>query len=208
MRPAGLLALPVVLGLVARAVGGAGMGIAVAIGSLVAVVVSLVVLTPGRGRDIAAGGAVSDAASGWAEFHRELARARRFERPFSIVRLAGGPDVAGDALTTARDGVAATARRTDRAWIDGDDVLVLLPETAPATVARFVERLVAEAAAGLTPSVASFPDDGITSGALISVVYGGEAPVPVPIGTVRPDPRPVQTGSEELPVPEVVSHGG
>lgn len=208
MRPAALLALPVIVGLVAGALGGAAMGIAVTIGSLLAVVVCLVVLTPGRGRDIAAGGAIADAATGWAEFHRELARARRFDRPFSIVRLAGGHDPDGDALTAARDGVAAAARRTDRAWVDGEDVLVLLPETSPTTVARFVERIEREASVGLTASVASFPDDGITSGALISVVYGGSAPVPVPIGTVRPDPRPVQTGSEDLPVPEVVSHGG
>jgi hypothetical protein len=206
MRSAGLLALPLVAGAVVGLVVDGGTGLAVALGGLLAAIASVIVLTPGRGRDIAAGGAVADAASGWAEFHRELARARRFDRPFAIVRLA--PEAGHDAgeLMAVRDDVAAMARRTDRIWIDGDDVLALLPETSTATAARFVERLqerpiVVPAQA----SIAAFPDDGITSGALISVAYGGAAVVPTPISAVRADPRP---STDADAAPEVVGQGG
>jgi hypothetical protein len=209
MRRAGLLALPLVAGLAAGALADPGTGLAVAIGGLLATIACLIVLTPGRGGDIAAGGAVSDAVSGWAEFHRELARARRFDRSFAIVRLAAGDGHSQDELTMLRDGVAASARRTDRAWVDGDDVLVLLPETVPSTAAQFVERVVgALPAAMVRATVATFPDDGITSGALISVAYGGAAVVPTPIAAVRPDPRTAPVETETGPEPEILSRGG
>lgn len=209
MKTGGLLALPIVAGLLAGVVAGAGIGLAVALGGLLAAIASLIVLTPGRGRDIAAGGAVSDAAAGWAEFHRELARSRRFDRSFAIVRLAAGPGHPAETLLGVRDRVADAARRTDRTWVDGDDVLVLLPETAPTTAARFTERIVAAMAdVTVTPTMATFPDDGITSGALIAVAYGGEAVVPTPISAVRADPRPTTVEAETSSVPEVVSHGG
>lgn len=209
MRSAGLLAVPLVAGSVAGLVVEPSIGVAVAVGGVITMVASLIVMAPGRGRDIAAGGAVSGAAGGWAEFHRELARARRFDRPFALVRLAAGAAQAPDALDAVRDGVAATARRTDRAWIDGDDVLVLLPESSPTTAARFVERVVTgRTDEALVPTLAVFPDDGITSGALIAVAYGGAAVVPTPIGAVRPDPWPATPVPDVADVPEVVTQGG
>ena len=208
MSPLGLLALSLVVGVAAGLVVEPSIGLAVAIGGIIATIASLIVLGPGRGRDIAAGGAVSDAGAGWAEFHRELARARRFDRPFALVRLATVHSPAVEALGAVRDGVAAGARRTDRAWIDGDDVLVLLPESSPATAARFVERVVATRTdIALVPTVAAFPDDGITSGALIAVAYG-DAVVPTPIGAVRPDPWPATPVPDVSDVPEVVTQGG
>ena len=208
MRSLGLLALSLVAGVVAGLAIEPSIGVAVMAGGVLATVASLIVLTPGRGRDIAAGGAVSDAAGGWAEFHRELARARRFDRPFALVRLANAHAPAPDGLVTVRDGVAAGARRTDRAWIDGDDVLVLLPESSPTTAARFIERVVTgRTDIALVPTLAAFPDDGITSGALIAVAYGG-AVVPTPIGAVRPDPWPAVPVPDVSDVPEVVTQGG
>ena len=209
MKTGGLLVLPLVAGLLAGLVAGPPAGIAVAAGGLLAAVASLIVLSPGRGRDIAAGGAVSDASGGWAEFHRELARSRRFDRSFAIVRLSAGDGHSVDELGAVRDRVADAARRTDRAWVDGDDVLVLLPETSPTTATRFTERVVgAMTGVALKPTMATFPDDGITSGALIAVAYGGAAVVPTPISAVRPDPRLPAIEAEVGPVPEVVSHGG
>jgi hypothetical protein len=209
MKTGGLLALPIVAGALTGVVAGPAIGLAVALGGLLATAASLIVLHPGRGRDIAAGGAVSDAAAGWAEFHRELARSRRFDRSFAIVRLAAGHGQTAEGLAGVRDRVAEAARRTDRAWVDGDDVLVLLPETSPTTAARFTERVVgAMTDVAVTPTMATFPGDGITSGALIAVAYGGEVVVPTPIGAVRPDPRPatIETGVD--PVPDALGHGG
>jgi hypothetical protein len=207
MRSAGLFALPIVVGALVGVITEPSIGVAMGLGGVLAAGASLIVLTPGRGRDIAAGGAVSDAVSGWAEFHRELARSRRFERSFAIVRLSASGGHGDEALATVRDHVAGAARRTDRAWIDGNDVLVLLPETDSTTAAGFVARV----AGGLTetlltPTIATFPQDGITSGALISVAYGGAAVVPTPISAVRSDPRPTSVDADAAP--EVVSRGG
>lgn len=164
------------------------------------------------------GAAIDDAADGWAEFHRELARARRFDGQFGIVRfgIEGEPD--GDALTDLRNGIAAASRRIDRLWIDDDHVLLLLPETTKAAAEAAVARIRSEVAVAgsLEPSVALFPEHGITSGALISAVYGGgPVDIPTPLGAVRPDlraPAPAVAVSAEsvatIPADDMASQSG
>lgn len=95
----------------------------------------------------------------------ELDRARRFAHPFSVVRLAPGPDADGDPVGH----LARTVRSIDRAW-DGDDATyLLLPETGRDGARRLLDRLLAEspAADDLDVRLASFPDDELTSQALL-----------------------------------------
>lgn len=132
----------------------------------------------------------SSGASGWEDLHRELARARRHERPLAIVRLPGKGGTDAAARATA---IAPFLRRIDRVWSEHGDVNVLLPETDRAAAERLVERLRAgqPETFGTEASIASFPADGLTSGALLSTLYGAPLPiVAVPVGIGRPAELP------------------
>ena len=136
------------------------------------------------------GAAIDDAGTGWVEFHRELARARRFDRPFAIVRFSVGraPDQA--LLMGLRNEIAVISRRIDRAWIDEDHILLLLPEATEAAAKAALSRIHVRVAAAVAfqPGLALFPEHGITSGALIAAVYGnGQEDVPTPIAAARPE---------------------
>jgi len=159
------------------------------------------------------GAAIDDAAAGWAEFHRELARARRFDGQFAIVRFSfdGPPDA--DTLVAVRNEIASSARRIDRQWIDGHHILLLLPEATQAAAEAVLTRLCARvpAALAIDPGVAMFPEHGITSGALISAVYGnGQGDVPTPIAAVRPDlrPQPVAATAIDVEVAATIASDG
>jgi hypothetical protein len=129
--------------------------------------------------------ATSDPSGGWQEFHRELNRARRFDRPFGIVRFVG----VGRGVMTERhlrDRVATLARRIDRVWLDGGDLFVLLPESDAAAVETTVARARYRLGEALDVAVsATFPANGITSGSLIACLYQGDAS-PVAIGALAP----------------------
>jgi hypothetical protein len=128
---------------------------------------------------------MSEPADGWQEFHRELTRARRFDRPFGIVRFVGvgRADISEGQV---RDRTAAQARRIDRVWLDGGDLFLLLPESDPAAVDAAVARARARIGAALGDGItATFPANGITSGSLIGYLYQGDAS-PVAIGALGP----------------------
>ena len=129
--------------------------------------------------------ATSEPTEGWSEFHRELARARRFDRPFGIVRYVG---VGGGVMTERylRDKVAAVARRIDRVWLDGGDLFVLMPESDAGAVETAVARARYRVGEALDRTItATFPANGITSGSLIACLYQGDAS-PVAIGALGP----------------------
>jgi hypothetical protein len=129
--------------------------------------------------------ATSEPSEGWSEFHRELARARRFDRPFGIVRYVG---VGQGAMTDRhlRDKVAALGRRIDRVWLDGGDLFVLMPESDAGAVETAVARARYRVGEALERSIsATFPANGITSGSLIACLYQGDAS-PVAIGALGP----------------------
>jgi hypothetical protein len=68
--------------------------------------------------------------------------------------------------------VGASLRLTDRAWRDGSDVIVLLPEAGRTTAVDLAARL-ADLAPGRftsTVGIAVFPEDGLTSGALVDAL--------------------------------------
>ncbi|MEX1171229.1 MAG: hypothetical protein WEG56_01335 [Chloroflexota bacterium] len=137
--------------------------------------------------------AVSDQAA-WMEFRRELRRARRHGRPLTLVRIPGA--TSATSATDPADGadpldLAAIARRIgvrlrliDRSWVDEGDIYVMLPESPRSAASTVVQRLEAVAPERLWTEirVASFPEDGLTSGAIIGAVHdAGVGPVPIPI---------------------------
>jgi len=130
----------------------------------------------------------AEASAGWRDFRRELSRSRRHGYHMALVRLPGDatdPVAVGDRLARVRRGI----RRIDAAWPTDDDVYLLLPQTDRAGVAGAISRV--SGAADRFVSVAVFPEDGLTSGALIAAV-GGSAPGPAPMvrQTEVEEPRP------------------
>jgi hypothetical protein len=132
---------------------------------------------------------------GMDEFRRELDRARRHRRSFALVRLgidpAAGAAGAPPALAAGRPNggpndlvrvVGSSLRITDRAWRDGDDVMIMQPETDRASAEAFADRLRAGAAERIPTriTIAVFPDDGLTSGALIDALNRAERGDPLP----------------------------
>ncbi len=164
-------------------VGALGPALAFTAGATMATAILLVTRAVGPAVRLAAG--TSEPAVGWAEFHRELSRSRRYERAFGIVRFVG---VAGRPVSerVIRDRVAAVSRRIDRVWLDGNDLFVLLPESDAAAVQTAIERARYRLGALLdAPVTANFPANGITSGSLIACLYQGDAS-PVAIGALAP----------------------
>lgn len=106
---------------------------------------------------------------GWERFGIELERSRRHGRPLSLLR-ATPPRMSGWEPDTDFDELVASVRAVDAAWIDGRHVLILMPETERAATATAIARLSArlpelrEAELRL----AVYPEDGITSGALVA----------------------------------------
>lgn len=170
---------------------GSGLALVLAGGSLISLTGSLVIGRRARGRQPS----IADETSSWADFRRELARARRHERPLSIARLPGG--------ATGRSAVALTAgphrrlRRIDLAWSEGADVVILMPESDRAAAERAVGRI--SGTLGIDPAaarIATFPADGLTTVALVEAVGVGSSgtPAPRPLAAAAPEHHEVSTG--------------
>jgi hypothetical protein len=126
---------------------------------------------------------------GWTEFRRELRRSRRAGRPLTLVRLAGDELPAGgmngsDDLLTRSRRLRLHVRLVDRTWVDDGSIYVLLPESPRSAANVLIERI-RERSPGQLPErvrIATFPEDGLTSGALIAAVFDGALDaVPIPI---------------------------
>jgi len=111
------------------------------------------------------------------EVRREMDRARRHERPLAIARLGFAKSV--DGLSSARHmlGELNSAsgrspwRSTDRFWRDGRNLYLLMPETTAASARAMVGRaLHVESETVVDARVASFPEDGVTVGALFQTL--------------------------------------
>lgn len=127
------------------------------------------------------------ARAGWAEFRRELRRSRRSVRSMTLLRMPGPADpeaaVAADLEGRSRQ-LHAHLRLVDRTWVDDGSVYILLPESSRAAADSLISRLRITVPDLLANDlrVATFPDDGLTSGALISAVHGASlSEVPTPI---------------------------
>jgi hypothetical protein len=153
------------------------------------------------------------ARAGWAEFRRELRRSRRSGRPMTLLRTRSAvtPEAAQDVddLDLRSRGLHDHLRLVDRTWVDDGSVYILLPETSRAAADSLVSRLVTIAPELLPGEVrlATFPDDGLTSGALISAVHGASlSEVPTPIRAAVAEDEPATTVElVEEPLPERVA---
>jgi len=104
----------------------------------------------------------------WREFYREFDRSRRYERPLTLGRYSVAAPLAG----TGRDIVTEVEqhlRTIDRAWLDGHDLYIMLPETDRGSAMHVLERVRVAAPELIRddPSVASFPEDGITAASIL-----------------------------------------
>jgi hypothetical protein len=111
------------------------------------------------------------------ELQVELDRSRRFGHPFALVGIWCRPKQ--ERWTFLREVATALdtfVRRVDRVWIQGSGVYVLLPECDRTKLEATLERLRDPLSRLLGEdtrtevSAAVFPDDGLTSGALISAL--------------------------------------
>ena len=107
-------------------------------------------------------GAARAGEGGWDELRRELDRARRFNRSFSVVRIDGCEGAPEHVL----QGVSQLLRICDRAWASGGEVYVLMPETSPDAAISALARF-STADARFEVRAVSFPADGSTSEALL-----------------------------------------
>lgn len=133
------------------------------------------------------------ARAGWAEFRRELRRSRRSVRPMTLLRLRGPADPEA-AIEADLEGLSRRLhehlRLVDRTWVDDGSVYVLLPESTRAAADSLLARLRVVAPELIVDDLrlATFPDDGLTSGALISAVHGAKlSEVPTPIRAAAAD---------------------
>ena len=143
-------------------------------------------------------------AAGLDAFRAELDRARRHRRTFALARLALAHDAGVVAGASGASGidlatlelVGSSLRITDHAWLEDGDVIVLLPESDRETAEALAERLHAAAPDRFTgrPSFAVFPDDGLTSGALLDALERGVR------GDARPAPLVRTTVEAAIPV--------
>jgi hypothetical protein len=114
------------------------------------------------------------------ELWNELTRSRRYGRSFLLLRIrltrpATAAQVRRPRRAVERDKTDSglehgVFRRTDRVWEDEDEFYVLLPECdrskGDAVISR-VRALLVESLGEAEIAMAAFPDDGVTSGALL-----------------------------------------
>jgi hypothetical protein len=106
----------------------------------------------------------------WEGFLREFERARRYERPFVVAVVPDAASMPGLRVTDNRGRPPALQlRRTDETWWVGADLYILLPETTGADGHRWRRRVLAAGACG-NLRLAGFPDDGVTTNALLAAV--------------------------------------
>jgi hypothetical protein len=143
--------------------------------------------------------------SEWEDLGRELNRSRRYERCFTLIRIAVAAETDRRKRFRGRSGpngslraVASLVRSVDGVWTDETDVYLLLPEcdrtTGERTLSRIESSLAGIVPAGSAITVASFPQDGRTSGALLNALHGR------PIETIEapPEPAPAISLVEEI----------
>jgi hypothetical protein len=135
---------------------------------------AVLVIGPAGGRMQRGERVTSAAASSFPkEVARELDRARRYGRPFALVRISSPLHLAADGSTPDTDLgalLSAEVRRTDSFLVDGPVAYVLMPEAEHAECLSFGQRLARkhpeiDVAAHLR--VAVFPADGLTRDALL-----------------------------------------
>lgn len=148
-------------------------GALILLGAIVAVVSAI-----GQSRPTSAHGLSSE--EGWRAFEREIARARRYDNPLTLIRI-----VLPGEVGRWFDRLAPCLREVDVAWHDPSAIWLAVPRADDATVARILARLMGE-----TPELAdiaivrsaSFPADALTAGGLVGYVLAdGDRPIRLPV---------------------------
>lgn len=212
-RTAALAGSAILLGVgVGLQIGEVDIGLGVESGLILAIVSAMaltVIIAATSGEPPVA--EVTAVESAWMEFRRELRRARRHERPLTLIRIP--PPARDDGsepidLAPVSRHIDARLRLIDRAWLDDGSIYVMLPESGRPAAATVVDRLAAVAPAGSLAGVriASFPDDGLTSGAIIAAVHDAAMDqVPILIRPIVEDPI-IAAMEDGLPVGETAIH--
>lgn len=126
----------------------------------------------------------------WYPLRYELARSRRYEKGFVLVagHVGGGQKAGGRQTKAAVDAYARVLRDTDAVWAHGGRLYVLLAETAIDQADEVIARLgqsVPESSRISGAEMAAFPEDGLTTAALIEAVSRRAAPalpgLPAPV---------------------------
>ena len=148
-------------------------GALILLGAIVAVVSAIA-----QSRPTSANGLSSE--EGWRAFEREIARARRYDNPLTLIRI-----VLPGEVGRWFDRLAPCLREVDVAWHDPSAIWLAVPRADDATVARILARLMGE-----TPELAdlaivrsaSFPADALTAGGLVGYVLAdGDRPIRLPV---------------------------
>lgn len=188
----GAIGAGVVLGMFAAyqlaLAGGALVTLTIPIALAVFVIGTLATLRP------AERGAAPENIIGWERFELEFERSRRYERPLALLRISL-PARPRDRQRADALEVRKAVRMLDAVWTDRDCVVVLMPETNREALARAIGRILARLpGAGLDAMrVALYPDDGITSGALVGRLDDpGAEPLPAEIVHLAPAPHNVE----------------
>lgn len=144
--------------------------------------------------------------AGWRRLDAELDRARRYSRRLSVVRVRLHHERQTPPMAVLLGELAGQVRRDDVIWLHRGDVFVLLPEAGRTAAGLFTRRLSAalEKSAHtetLRVVTVTFPEDGVTSGALLAALSGKDAP-----RIVLADAGRVESGRpDSRPTPELVS---
>lgn len=142
---------------------GVGLILALGVGVLVQAAVQ---------RAPAASVSMDEVQAGWHHFAVELDRARRHERPLAVIRISPPADTSRSEADRKRE-LARQLRSVDRAWIDGDDIYILLPESDSAAGQAMLSRIGRLGSSWVGEArMAAFPDDGITTAALLAALRG------------------------------------
>jgi hypothetical protein len=115
----------------------------------------------------------TNGSNAWSALRREITRARRFGREFVLVRF----ELSGEGASLVSV-VRPLIREIDELWVHDGSLYVLLPEANRDAGYAFVARL-REVAPGelldARAALASFPADGLTSGAILGAVRSRRA---------------------------------
>lgn len=125
----------------------------------------------------------------------ELERARRYERPFAMIRVP--VDQRPEAPVTDPEEARAvfeSLRTIDSSWIDDEGVTLLLPEVGRAEGEACLHRLRHLAPAFTRDArLVVFPEDGLTRGALLERLAG------LPEGSTKSDAVPAPSRFAKTP---------
>lgn len=156
-------------------VGGAALAAAIVAGALAGDLAGLAAALVGAAAGLLLGRRAAGPAEPSADPHvlaRELDRARRLGTDVTLVRLPGAAALAPAAVEACRAG--GPLRAVDSSWTEGDDLFLVLVDTADEGARRVIDRVGGVGIPVEGARLASFPAAGLTTGALLAKVHDGD----------------------------------